>query len=375
MGAAARAARVVRVGRLRAGAARWLRRIVRLLGRSAWRVRGRRRSRRCSGRSQVGRVRVRVLRGPVGRQLGGSSRIRRRQSRRVGLGRWALPPCRITAAVIVARGSWRRGKAGRRARRSRVRARSSTGVRQRIAGLRVRRAIAVGRRLGRRKRLSVCAVERRRLSSSTPDGVSGHEGLRLGRDGREDAFLGEAHTIGAAAVLGSLEARTANLAPPAVAASNGSPLSRSGLVLLVHVRRRSVGVRRRRMTRIHGVRSRQAVRLLLLERSHVGARVVGGRERVRLGRGWRRIGAVGLVGRGLRRVRPVRLLVRRVRRDGVVERLLVVMWRRRLLLRKTLGGLVLRVHLLGRGGWRRRRKPPGMELSACLSFKRVSWPG
>ncbi|KAK8169041.1 hypothetical protein BKA80DRAFT_67991 [Phyllosticta citrichinensis] len=90
-----------------------------------------------------------------------------------------------------------------------------------------------------------------------------------------------------------------------------------------------------------------------------------------LGRRWRRIGAVGLVGRGLRRVRPVRLVRVRVRvrvvwRDGLVERLLVMV-RRRLLLRKTLGGLVLRVHLLGRGGWRRRRKPPGMELSAFLS--------
>lgn len=91
-----------------------------------------------------------------------------------------------------------------------------------------------------------------------------HEGLGLCRDGREYALLRETDAVGATAVLRGLEARAANLAPSAVAAGDGGALPGSGLVLLVHVRRRlSVGIGRRRAG-IHLVRRREAVGLLLL---------------------------------------------------------------------------------------------------------------
>jgi hypothetical protein len=60
--------------------------------------------------------------------------------------------------------------------------------------------------------LAVRTVHGRRLSDAAPDGVCRHESLRLRRDGREDAVLVEPHAVGAAPVLGGLEARASNLA-------------------------------------------------------------------------------------------------------------------------------------------------------------------
>jgi len=62
------------------------------------------------------------------------------------------------------------------------------------------------RMVRRRERLSVRAIHGRWLSDATPDRVCRHEGLCLRRDGREDAVLVEPHAVGAAAVLGGLEA-------------------------------------------------------------------------------------------------------------------------------------------------------------------------
>lgn len=47
---------------------------------------------------------------------------------------------------------------------------------------------------------------------AAPDCVSGHKGLRLGRDGCEHAFLREALAVGAATVFGLIESRAADLA-------------------------------------------------------------------------------------------------------------------------------------------------------------------
>ena len=47
---------------------------------------------------------------------------------------------------------------------------------------------------------------------TAPDCVSGHKGLRLGRDGCEHAFLREALAVGAATVFGLIESRAADLA-------------------------------------------------------------------------------------------------------------------------------------------------------------------
>lgn len=63
------------------------------------------------------------------------------------------------------------------------------------------------------ERLAVRAVELRvgRRVLATPDGMGGHEGLCLRADWREDAWLREALTVGAATVFGLIETRTANL--------------------------------------------------------------------------------------------------------------------------------------------------------------------
>jgi hypothetical protein len=47
---------------------------------------------------------------------------------------------------------------------------------------------------------------------AAPDCVSGHKGLRLGRDGREHAFLREALAVGAATVFRLIESGAADLA-------------------------------------------------------------------------------------------------------------------------------------------------------------------
>jgi hypothetical protein len=63
----------------------------------------------------------------------------------------------------------------------------------------------------RRERLPVGAVHGGRLSHTPPDSMSRHKSLCLSGDGSEDAVLVESHAVGAAAVFGRLEARTANL--------------------------------------------------------------------------------------------------------------------------------------------------------------------
>jgi hypothetical protein len=63
----------------------------------------------------------------------------------------------------------------------------------------------------RRKRLAIRAIHGRWLSHATPDRMCRHERLRLRRDGREDAVLVEPHAIGAAAILGGLEAGAPDL--------------------------------------------------------------------------------------------------------------------------------------------------------------------
>lgn len=47
----------------------------------------------------------------------------------------------------------------------------------------------------RRKRLAIRAIHGRWLSDTTPDGMCGDEGLRLGRYGGKDAVLIEPHAI------------------------------------------------------------------------------------------------------------------------------------------------------------------------------------
>ncbi len=48
---------------------------------------------------------------------------------------------------------------------------------------------------------------------TAPDSVSRDEGLCLSMHRSEDAFLGKAHAVGAAAILGLIEAGTSNLEP------------------------------------------------------------------------------------------------------------------------------------------------------------------
>lgn len=59
-----------------------------------------------------------------------------------------------------------------------------------------------------REWLAVCTVELRIWwwVLAAPDGVRRNERLGLGRDGSEDAFLGEALAVGAASILGLVEA-------------------------------------------------------------------------------------------------------------------------------------------------------------------------
>lgn len=74
------------------------------------------------------------------------------------------------------------------------------------------RRLAVGICVARRRqRLPVRAVHGWRGAHTAPDGVRGDKGLRLRRDGREDAVLVEPQAVGAAAVLGGLEAGAADL--------------------------------------------------------------------------------------------------------------------------------------------------------------------
>jgi hypothetical protein len=45
----------------------------------------------------------------------------------------------------------------------------------------------------------------------SPDGMRRNKSLRLGRDGREDTLLRETLTVGAATILGLIEARASDL--------------------------------------------------------------------------------------------------------------------------------------------------------------------
>jgi hypothetical protein len=74
----------------------------------------------------------------------------------------------------------------------------------------------------RRKRLAVGTVHLRRVWASTPEGMRGDKGLRLSRDGCEDAVLVEAHAIRAAAVVGRLEARASDLSRVLAAVAQGT---------------------------------------------------------------------------------------------------------------------------------------------------------
>jgi hypothetical protein len=131
----------------------------------------------------------------------------------------------------------------------------------------------------RRKRLAICAVHGWRLPDTTPDSVSRDESLCLRRDWSEDAVLIESHAVGAAAILGRLEARASDLATPAVPTGNGSALARSWwLVMLLDILRRrgrlpAIWILRRRAP-IPLVGPRKTVGLLVLRMlvgSHVGA--------------------------------------------------------------------------------------------------------
>lgn len=236
------------------------------------------------------------------------------------------------AAGVVAVGALRRGLARRLCGvvwlagwRGRVgRRRGGCGGAGQVALLlRRRRLLPRARRLAigvgvarRRQRLPVRAVHGRGRADAAPDGVCGHKGLRLRRHGREDAVLVEAQAVGAAAVLGGLEARAADLAAPAVATGNGSALARRGrLVVLLDVLWRG-GLLAVRVLRRRGARplvgAWETVRLLVLRvlvGGHVRARILGGRRRERRVhmRGRRRIGAVGGLLRGRRL--PVRVRV------------------------------------------------------------------
>lgn len=170
------------------------------------------------------------------------------------------------------------------------------------------RRLAIGVCMARRRQgLPVGTVHGRRRADASPDGVCGDKGLRLRRDGREDAVLVESQAIGAPAVLGGLEAGAADLgqvsksrsrtgatgasylAAAAVAAGNGSALARGGrlVVLLLDIlwRRALLAVR---VVRRRGARplvgAWQAVlllvlRVLVLVGGHVRARLLGRRRR------------------------------------------------------------------------------------------------
>jgi hypothetical protein len=168
------------------------------------------------------------------------------------------------------------------------------------------RRLAIGVCMARRRQgLPVGPVHGRGRADASPDGVCGDKGLRLRRDGREDAVLVESQAVGAPAVLGGLEAGAADLgrvsksrsrtcavgasylAATAVAAGNGSALARGGrlVVLLLDILWRrallAVWVVRRRGARPL-VGAWQAVLLLVLRvlvGGHVRARLLGGRRR------------------------------------------------------------------------------------------------
>lgn len=244
-----------------------------------------------------------------------------------------------------------------------------------IALLRLPRArrLAVGVAVARRRqRLPVGAVHGRGRANAAPDGVSGDKGLRLRRDGREDAVLVEAQAVGTAAVLGGLEARAADLAAvstrqakkrsvgvylaaAAVAAGNGSALAgcRRLVVLLDVLRRRlllAVWILLRRGA-CPLVGAGQTVLLLVLRV------LVGSHVRARLLRRGRRKGGVDLGRRlgteqGSSAGSRCWTYMRGRRRIGAVGRLLA---RRRLPVggHLALAGLV-RVHGEGGGlgeGW------------------------
>ena len=71
-------------------------------------------------------------------------------------------------------------------------------------------AVCFGMARGR-ERLAICAIHGRWLPNTPPNRVCRNKSLCLRRDRREDAILVEPHAVGAAAVLGGLEARAANL--------------------------------------------------------------------------------------------------------------------------------------------------------------------
>lgn len=204
----------------------------------------------------------------------------------------------ITACLIV-------GSTGRTIfRMNLVRTCSWTG--QILLLLRLAGLLAICFRMARRReRLAICAVHGRWLSDTAPDGMRRHKSLSLSRDWREDAVLVESHAVGAAAVLGGLEARASDLqkvsgrswsivshwkylAASAVAAGNGSTLARSWrLVVLLGILRwrrlLAVWILGRRPT-IPFIGAREAVGLLVLRMlvgSHVGSRLL---ERRREGR-------------------------------------------------------------------------------------------
>jgi hypothetical protein len=94
-------------------------------------------------------------------------------------------PAHLVTAALIRVGTWR--TIG-------IRTCSRTGQ---ILGLLLRaRRLAVGVGVvGGRQRLAVGAVHGRGLADAAPDGVGGDKGLRLGRDGREDAVLVEAQAV------------------------------------------------------------------------------------------------------------------------------------------------------------------------------------
>jgi hypothetical protein len=71
-------------------------------------------------------------------------------------------------------------------------------------------AVCFGMARGR-ERLAICAIHGRWLPDTPPNRVCRNKSLCLRRDRREDTILVEPHAVGAAAVLGGLEARAANL--------------------------------------------------------------------------------------------------------------------------------------------------------------------
>jgi hypothetical protein len=108
----------------------------------------------------------------------------------------------ITAPVIVS------SMARRRVGGTRSIIRTCLGAWERIPWLRHLRRL----RMRRVQRLTVCAIQRRRLVRwPVANSVSGDEGLRLGGHWSEDALLGESNAVGASSVLRSFESRASNL--------------------------------------------------------------------------------------------------------------------------------------------------------------------